>query len=164
MLKQFFLLAALCAAALNAGAHEYQADQLHIDHPWSRAMPPVAPAIAAYFVVHNQGRGADRLVGVDTPIAARAELHEHLHDADGMLKMRQVQGVEVPAGGEARFVPGGYHVMLFELNRHPALGERFPLTLHFEKAGDLQVEVAVQADAPAKSAPGMKMEGGHKAH
>lgn len=164
MLKKALLLAALCACTLNAAAHEYQAGQLHIDHPWSRAMPPVAPTIAAYFAVHNEGKTADRLLGADTPIAARAELHEHVHGADGMMKMQQVQAVDVPVGGEARFAPGGYHVMLFELNKRPALGERFPLTLHFEKAGDVQVEVAVQADAPAANAPGMKMDGEHKAH
>jgi copper(I)-binding protein len=162
MLKKALLLAALCVPALNAVAHEYQAGQLHIDHPWSRAMPPVAPTIAAYFVVHNEGKSADRLLGADTPIAARAELHEHVHGADGTMKMRQVQGVDVPVGGEASFVPGGYHLMLFELKNRPALGERFPLTLHFEKAGDVQVEVVVQADAPANMAPGMKMEGEHK--
>ncbi|MOA70358.1 hypothetical protein D3C78_1991770 [compost metagenome] len=57
--------------------------------------------------------------------------------------------VEVPGKGQARFAPMGYHVMLFGLQRQFKDGERFPLTLHFERAGDVRVEVAVQKDAPA---------------
>ncbi|MEX6504104.1 copper chaperone PCu(A)C [Pseudomonas zhanjiangensis] len=146
-LRNPLLLAALLGTSLLANAHEYSLGQLHIEHPWSRAMPPVAPTAAAYFVVHNQGRQADRLLGAETPLAAKAELHQHLH-ADGVMKMQQVQAVEIPAGGEVQFAPMAYHVMLFGLQRQAQAGERFPLTLHFEKAGDLQVEVAVQEEAP----------------
>ena len=146
-LKQTLLGLSLLLPALLAQAHEYQAGQLHIDHPWSREMPPVAPTAAAYFVVHNQGQEADRLLGVQTPHAGKAELHEHIH-ADGVMKMQQVQSVAIPAGGEVQFAPMGYHVMLFNLQQQAKDGERFPLTLTFEKAGAVEVEVAVQKDAP----------------
>lgn len=128
--------------------HPAAADGLQIDQPWSRAMPPVAPTAAAYFVVRNSGEQADRLVGASTPVAGRAELHEHVH-ADGVMKMQHVAGVDIPAGGEVRFDPMGYHVMLFDLQRQAADGERFPLTLRFEKGGEQQVEVQVRKDAPA---------------
>jgi len=117
-------------------------------HPWSREMPPVAPTAAAYFVVHNKGSEADRLLSVSTPVAGKAELHEHVH-ADGVMKMQQVQDVVIPAGGEVKFEPMGYHVMLFGVKQQLKDGERFPMTLRFEKAGEVQVEVAVQKDAPA---------------
>jgi hypothetical protein len=143
---KLLLLAGLLAAPLLAQAHDYSAGQIHIDHPWSRAMPPSAPNAAAFFVLHNRG-AADRLVAVSTPVAQKAELHEHVHQ-DGLMKMQQVQGVEVPAGGEVKFAPMGYHVMLFGVSKQAADGERFPLTLRFEKAGKVQVEVAVQKDAP----------------
>lgn len=146
-LKKTLLGLALLVPALMAQAHEYDAGQLHIDHPWSREMPPVAPTAAAYFVVHNKGSDADRLLSVSTPVAGKAELHEHVH-ADGVMKMQHVESVDVPAGGEVKFEPMGYHVMLFNLKQQAKDGERFPLTLNFEKAGAVEVQVAVQKDAP----------------
>jgi periplasmic copper chaperone A len=147
--KKTLLLAVLLGTSLLAGAHEYRAADLHIEHPWSREMPPVAPTAAAYFVVHNQGQQADRLLSVQTPAAGKAEMHEHVH-ADGVMKMQQVKSVEVPAGGEVKFAPMAYHVMLFDLERQMKDGERFPLTLRFEKAGEVEVEVAVQKQPPVE--------------
>jgi copper(I)-binding protein len=151
LLKKTLLLLALLAPCLSVTAHEYQAGELHIEHPWSREMPPVAPTAAVYFVVHNKSAQADRLLGAQTAVAGRAEFHEHVH-ADGLMKMQQVPAVVIPAGGEVRFAPMAYHVMLFGLQRQMQDGERFPLTLTFEKAGALEVEVAVQKEAPADAA------------
>lgn len=148
LLKKTLLLIALLAPWLFASAHDYQAGELHIEHPWSREMPPVAPTAAVYFVVHNRGSQADRLLAAQTPVAGKAEFHEHLH-ADGLMKMQQVQAVDIPPGGEVRFAPMAYHVMLFDLKRQLQDGERFPLTLSFEKAGAVEVEVAVQKEPPA---------------
>jgi copper(I)-binding protein len=147
LLKKTLLLAVLLSPSLFANAHDYSVGELHIEHPWSREMPAVAPTAAAYFVVHNKGGEADRLLGASTPHAAKAELHEHIH-ADGLMKMQQVQNVAIAAGGEVRFEPMGYHVMLFGLKQQAKDGERFPLTLNFEKAGQVEVEIAVQKDAP----------------
>lgn len=147
-LKKIALAAALLATSLLATAHEYEAGELHIDHPWSREMPPVAPTAAAYFVVHNKGDQDDRLLAIETPVAGKAEIHEHAH-VGGMMKMQQVPNVVIPAGGEVKFAPMGYHVMLFDLKQQAKDGDRFPLTLTFEKAGQVQVEVAVQKDEPA---------------
>lgn len=148
-LRNILLLSALLGAGLPVHAHDYSTGQLHIEHPWSREMPPVAPTAAVYFVVHNNGDQADRLLGLDTPVAGKAELHEHVH-ADGVMKMQQVQAVEIPAGGEVRFEPMGYHVMLFGVKQQAKAGERFPLTLTFEKAGVVELDVAVQKDPPAE--------------
>lgn len=161
-LKKTLLGLTLLLPALLAQAHEYDVGQLHIDHPWSREMPPVAPTAAAYFVIHNKGAEADRLLGASTPVAGKAELHEHLHEG-GVMKMQQVQDVVIPAGGEVKFEPMGYHVMLFELKQQAKDGERFPLTLTFEKAGKVEVQVAVQKEAPAGHEHGMGHgEGAHK--
>ncbi|WP_437883009.1 copper chaperone PCu(A)C [Pseudomonas sp. LRF_L74] len=145
-LRHLFVVASLLCP-LAASAHEYDAGNLHIDHPWSRELPPNAPNVSAYFTVHNKGDSADRLLGADTPVAEKAELHEHIHK-DGLMKMQHVQAVDVPAGGEAVFAPMGYHVMLFGPKQALKEGDRFPLTLHFEKAGDVKVEVAVQKNEP----------------
>jgi len=160
MIKKILVLAALLLPACfaNANANEYSAGELHIEQPWSMELPPNAPTVAAYFVVHNNGKNADRLLSVDSPVAGKAELHEHLHQ-DGLMKMQQVQSVDIPAGGDATFAPMGYHVMLLELKDKSALvdGKRFPLTLHFEKSGDVTVDVTVQKQAPAAGAEPMHM-------
>jgi copper(I)-binding protein len=149
MLNKLIVLAALLLPACFANAHEYKAGELEIAHPWSQELPPNAPTVAAYFVIHNQGKTADRLLSVDTPIAGEAQLHEHVMQGD-MMKMQHVPSVEIPAGGEVTFAPMAYHVMLLNLKDRTLLsdGKRFPLTMHFEKAGDVQVEVAVEKQAP----------------
>jgi len=149
MLNKLIVLAALLLPACFANAHEYKVGELEIAHPWSQELPPNAPTVAAYFVIDNEGKTADRLLSVDTPIAGEAQLHEHVMQGD-MMKMQHVPSVEVPAGGEVTFAPMAYHVMLLGLKDRSLLsdGKRFPMTLHFEKAGDVTVEVAVQKQAP----------------
>lgn len=148
--KTLLLLTGLMLSPLAAQAHEFQAGQIQIDHPWSREMPPSAPNAAAFLTLHNQGEAADRLLAASSPQAQKVELHEHVHQG-GMMKMQQVQGIDVPAGAEVKLQPMGYHVMLFGVKQQLKDGERFPLTLRFEKAGEVQVEVAVQKDAPAEA-------------
>ena len=149
MFKNALLLAALLLPATFANAHEYTKGDLHIAHPWSQELPPNAPNVAAYFVIHNSGTTDDTLLGVDSPISDNAQLHEHVHK-DGLMKMQQVPSVEVPAGKDLVFAPGAYHVMLMQPKDRSLLtdGKRFPLTLHFKKAGDVTVDVAVQKQAP----------------
>lgn len=151
MLERTLMLAALLLPGAYANAHEYTVGDLHIAHPWSLALPPNAPNVAAYFVVHNNGKADDRLLGVDSPISDDAQLHEHAQTSGGTMKMQQVPSVTVPAGKDLTFAPGAYHVMLMQPKERSLLsdGKRFPLTLHFEKAGDITVEVAVQKQAPA---------------
>lgn len=144
--------AALLLPACFANAHEYKTGTLEITHPWSQALPPNAPTVAAYFSLHNRGDSADRLLGADTPIAESAEIHEHIMQGD-LMKMQHVPTLDLPAGGTVTFAPMAYHVMLFNLKDRSLLqdGKRFPLTLHFEKAGDVNVEVVVQKQPPAAS-------------
>ena len=133
MLKQALVVAALLLPSAFATAHEYTVGDLHIAHPWSLQLPPNAPNVAAYFVVHNNGQADDRLLSVDSPISDDAQLHEHAMTASGTMKMQQVPSVVVPAKDRSLLSDG----------------KRFPLTLHFEKAGDVTVEVAVQKEAPS---------------
>lgn len=149
MLNKLIVLAALLLPACFANAHEYKAGQLEIAHPWSQELPPNAPTVAAYFVIQNKGDAADRLLSVDSPIAGIAQLHEHIKQND-LMKMQQVASVEIPAGGEITFAPMAYHVMLLELKDRSLLsdGKQFPLTMHFEKSGNVTVQVTVQKQAP----------------
>ena len=149
MLKKILLLTALLLSTCVVDAHEYEKGPLAIVHPWSMELPPNAPTVAAYFVIKNGGADADRLLSVDSPIAGTAQLHEHVHQ-DGLMKMQQVDTVSIPANGTVTFAPMAYHVMLLDLKDRSKLttGQRFPLSLHFEKAGDVTVEVEVQKEAP----------------
>ena len=150
MLKSSLLLAALLLPAFSAAnADDYKAGDLLVSDPWSQELPPNAPTVAAYFVIHNQGEAPDRLLSVDTPVAAKAELHEHVMQGD-LMKMQQVTSVAVPAKGDLTFAPMAYHVMLLDLKDRSALrdGQHFPLTLNFEKAGPVKVEVSVQKQPP----------------
>jgi len=135
-----------CCLSPLLTAHEFDAGTLHIDHPWSRALPAVAKTGAVYLVIANHGEHADTLQGADTPVAGKVEMHEHVHQ-DGLMKMQQVADLPIAAGESLAFQPGGYHLMLFNLTKPLTAGEHFPLTLHFANAGDVEVVVNIQADA-----------------
>lgn len=139
------LLALSCSAAI---ATEYRVGELQIDTPWSRALPPNAPAGAIYFIVRNSSQTEDRLIDASTPNAAKTELHTHRKVGE-VMRMQRIDSIVIPAGKEARLEPGGYHVMFFNLKHPLAAGEHFPLTLEFEKAGKAELEVEVRSDAPA---------------
>lgn len=146
----------LMAITSSAWAGEGHVGPLHVQQPWAREMPPVSRTAAAYLSVHNSGAEQDRLVAATTPVAARVELHTHEHGA-GMMRMRQIAGVDLPAGQRVSFEPGGLHMMLVDLQRPLVAGQGFELSLTFERAGSVQVQVQVRKDAPP--APG-----GHAGH
>ncbi|MGL6070681.1 copper chaperone PCu(A)C [Craterilacuibacter sp.] len=148
-MKKLLVTALLATLSLPTLAHATEAGTLSIHHPWSRVMPVAAPNGAAYFMLENKGKTADKLIAASTPRAQKAELHTHIHD-NGVMRMREVQGgVAVPAGQTIKFAPGGLHVMLLGLNSPLVKGEHFPLTLKFEKAGEVKLDVVVEDGMPA---------------
>lgn len=157
MLLRLMTALMLGTASLSAMAHDHaHAHDTPNEAPaasqvWSRAMPPTAPTGAVYFVLHNPSDAPDRLVGVQTHRAEKAELHTHVHEGE-VMRMERIDSVEVPAGGDVAFKPGGNHVMLFKLTEPLVAGERFPLTLIFEKAGEVKVDVTIQDQAPEPNA------------
>lgn len=148
LLARLTCLALLFTCGL-ASAKDYQVGSITVQAPWSQALPPNAPTVAAYFIINNHGTFPDRLISVDSPIAGSAELHQHLHQ-DGMMKMQQLDSLQINPEEDAVFAPMGYHVMLLDLHDDAprAEGEHFPLTLHFENAGDVTVDVEVSRTAP----------------
>ena len=150
-IRAFEYPALVLAAALGgavalggAAAGEHTPGGISIAGPWSFELPPVSPNGAAYFRIENRGQASDRLVSAHSPIADRAEIHTHEMDG-GMMTMRRVHAVEVPAQGEVTFKPGGLHVMLLGLKQPLVAGERFPLALGFEKAGTIEVPVEIRS-------------------
>lgn len=154
---RFHLTALLLSGTLlstPALAHDYTHAELHIQHPWSRALPPVAPTGAAYMVIENRGETTDTLKQASTPIAGYTELHEHVHQGD-LMKMQRIDSLDIAPGEQVEFSPGGYHVMLFELKEPLVAGNTYPMTLTFEHAGEIEIEVHVSKDAATRdeSAP-----------
>jgi len=148
------ILAALALVLpLPALAHEASVGALTIDHPWGRPNLPDRPA-AAYMDIGNAGEAADRLVAARSPEFGRVELHRSIME-DGMMKMLPVEGIDIPAGGSAALAPGGYHAMLFEASARFAEGDSYPLTLVFEAAGEVTVEVSVSRRGAAADDGGM---------
>jgi hypothetical protein len=148
------LALALSSSAIivpRASAHEITAGALTISHPWSRATAGSAKTGALYLTVANAGAEADRLLGVSAEVAARCELHLSGMNGD-VMTMQMVDKVEVPAGGAVSFAPQGAHVMLIGLKAPLKKGSSFPAVLHFEKAGDVTVEVEVQGIADLQPA------------
>ncbi|PKU26561.1 copper chaperone PCu(A)C [Telmatospirillum siberiense] len=136
-----FLFAGLTPFAVSA--HEYKAGDLLIGHPWARATAGNASNGAAYFTVTNSGKTGDRLVGVETTVAS-AQLHTNLME-DGVMKMRSLDGVDIPPGGNATLSPGGQHIMLMGLKAPLKMGEKFPMVLTFAQAGRVTVDVLVES-------------------
>jgi copper(I)-binding protein len=141
--RRALLIAAAAIAALPAAAHDYTAGDLAIGHPWTRAAGANGNG-AAFMQLRNTGAQADRLVSASTPMARVVELHTMLRDGD-VMRMRPVQDIPVPAGGAVALAPGGFHIMLIGLTGPLAQGSRVPLTLRFERAGEVQVELSVEA-------------------
>ncbi len=158
-----FTLGLLLAASHPLLAHDFKLGDLQIDHPWSRETPQGAKVAAGYLKIVNNGPEADRLVAVTGEIAGRTEIHEMAVDDKGVMTMRPVETIEVPAGGEVDLKPGGFHIMFLDLQSTRKEGERFAGTLTFEKAGTVDVEFAVDAMGGG-AGHGAGNDGGHGNH
>ena len=140
-LPMFAAMLLLPFATMGAGVADDAGPK--VDHAWARATPGAARTGAVYFRIESPTD--DRLIGLASPVAAKAELHTHLEE-NGVMQMREVEGgLAVPAGQEVELKPGGLlHVMLIDLNQKLKAGDSFPLTLIFQKAGALEVTVKVE--------------------
>ena len=152
--RRFVVLAvATLLTATAAAAHEFQLGPLKIDHPWARPTLPGQSAGGAYLSVHNGGSAPDRLLGGSTPGAKRVEVHEMRMEGD-VMRMREMPALDLPAGKLVQLAPGGLHLMLFGLKAPLKLGDKLPLKLRFEKAGEIDVVLHVENKpaAPADTA------------
>ena len=128
---------------IAALAHNYEKGGMQVRHPWARATPPGATVAVVYMELRNNGRQPDRLLSASTPLAKRVEPHITEH-AGEVARMRELRAFEVPARERLALEPNGAHLMLIDIARPLEKGERFPLTVRFEKAGELELEVEVQ--------------------
>ena len=121
--------------------------EIAVQDAYARSASPTAKTGAAFMMIQNSGDTADRLIGVSSEAAARVELHTHEEDANGIMRMIHVEeGFELPAGGMIAMQRGGKHVMLMGLTDALEQGETIAITLTFEAAGDLTVDVPVDLE------------------
>jgi copper(I)-binding protein len=124
---------------------------IEIQHAWARATPPGATVAAVY--AHITAKGADEIVAISSPAAARAEIHT-TSESDGIMTMRPVDTVPLPSGTPVAFESGGLHIMLLDLQAPLVAGSKIPVTFTFKSAAP----VTVQADIVA---PGDEMTHTH---
>ena len=121
---------------------------ISIDAQWARTSPNAVTNGAAYLQV--TAAEDDALIGasVDSSVAAMAQVHEVVMDADGAMQMQHTPSIPLPGGEAVSLAPGGYHIMLVNLATPLQLGEKFDVTLEFENFGSVVVEVEVMEEAP----------------
>jgi copper(I)-binding protein len=142
-LQRFLATAALGLAALAAHAHSFKVGPIDIGHPYARATAPGQPTGGGFLSLQNAGP-ADRLLSASADISKSVELHEMKMEGD-VMRMRQVEGIALPTGQKVALAPGGLHIMFIGLKAPLKEGDKFPLVLKFEKAGEVTVTVNVEA-------------------
>jgi copper(I)-binding protein len=123
--------------------------EILVEGGWARAMPLLEEGgagtnSAIYLLLRNDGDEPDQLTGAATDAAGAVEIHESLM-VDDVMRMRRVDGVEVPARGTAELKPGGVHLMLLGLTRSLVEGEQVLLTLYFQRSEDRVLTIPVRA-------------------
>jgi copper(I)-binding protein len=156
-------LLALVAGCTGSAASPGPSGGISVTGAWIRATTLSTGTLAAYFVITNNGPQADTLLSASTPLAGTVQLHETvtvtpapgasggmgsmgsaMPAGEGMMTMVEVPSVDIPAGGTIEFKPGGYHVMLMDLQGSPAVGQTVDLTLVFAKAGPITVKAELR--------------------
>jgi hypothetical protein len=146
-----FITALLVTTMTGSFGHEVKKGDILLTQLWSRATPPGAKVAAGFFTIENTGSDADRLVGITTPLG-KAEVHETA-EVNGVSTMRPVEGgLSIAPGQKVTLAPGGLHVMITELKEPLKEGTMLPLTLRFQKAGE--VETTLHIRKPGSPAPG----------
>jgi periplasmic copper chaperone A len=156
----FGVIGFLSAFSVSAGlgATEFSKGGLLIDQPHAMATAPGQPHGAVFFKsISNQTTQSEQLIGGRAAIAKSVEVHR-MDIENNVMRMREIKGIELPANSKVMLGRGnreGYHLMLMNLKSPLKEGERFPVTLIFRNAGEVEVTVTVEK-------PAMHMHGGHK--
>ena len=153
MKRNNILVTALTVSTILLGAGSALAGDIMVKNAWARASAGKAGAGAAFVEIHNAGAIDDKLISARSNISARTELHTHKMDGD-IMRMRRVDFVAITPGLN-ELKPGGNHVMFMGLKNMLMEGSSFPLTLVFEKAGNIDITVNVMSPAAKGAMQGM---------
>ena len=139
--KVFVVVVLLAVLLINACSSS--SGVLTVRDAWARPAV-VGENAAAYFTIENGTGSNDSLLSISSDIAAAAELHMSMTHDNGVMSMEMQDAVQIPARDQVEFKPGGLHVMLVDINRDLSIGDTISLTLHFQTAGDVIIDVSVQ--------------------
>ena len=142
---------ALSMACLAAAAHEFKLGPINIGHPYARATASGQTTGGGFLKLENGGAD-DKLLSASAAVSSAVELHVMTMEGD-VMRMRQVDGIALPAGKTVELKPGGLHIMFVGLKAPLKAGDTFPLKLKFEKAGEVEVMVKVEAPGAGAAAP-----------
>jgi copper(I)-binding protein len=145
-MKRLSLL--IAALGLSSAVFAGSADDVSVVDPYIRLAPSNATATAAFMVLKNKGAKEAKLVKVANPASKLSELHTHLND-NGVMRMRQIPEIVIPAQGEAVLQPSGLHIMMINMQAPLSEGQVVPLTLGFADGSSKSVEVKVTKAMPA---------------
>lgn len=134
-----------------------QADDVAVNNPFAREVPPGAPASASFMSLKNNSGQAIKITSADSSVAKVVELHTHTND-NGVMRMRQIPFIEIPANGETMLKPGGLHIMLIGPHQPLKKGQNIAVTLNFEDGSKKTVNM------PVKSIMGMMKKMQHGNH
>jgi periplasmic copper chaperone A len=134
------ILFALPAFAHNGVTHH---GAINISGPFARATLPNAPVGGGFMRIENEGPEGDRLVSVSSPLAGEVQIHEMKMTGDVMTMSPLPEGLVLPPGETVELSPGGYHLMLMGLTGPLVEGQTVPVTLVFEKAGPVEMELPI---------------------
>ena len=152
----------LAIATTPAGSVEYSIGNLHIAAPWMRATPKGASVASGYMTITNRGNEPDRLLSIESDIATSVEVHE-MSTSGEVMKMRPLEKpLEIEPGGAVELKPGGYHLMFSHLKQGVNAGDKVRVTMVFEKAGKIEIElpaagIAAKGPSDADTMPDHKM-------
>lgn len=138
------IFVAFAVLALLAGCVPPGAGGIAVQAPYARPAPNIGGSGGAFMVIANKSGQADRLLSASSSAAKMVELHETIMESGVMKMVHQPQGFEIPAGGMLELKPGGKHIMLMNLVAPLEAGQTIQITLKFEKAGDMTVNVPVR--------------------
>jgi copper(I)-binding protein len=155
--NRFSLIGLFLISVCQTVAAGTVAEGIMVNDPYVRAVPPGQPNSASFMVLHNMGKQGSALTAASSPAAEVVELHTHTME-EGMMRMRKVEKIDLPAGEVVKLQPGGLHVMLIGLKQKLVPDEKVLLTLMFEDGSSLQV------DAPVRKLTMQMKQGDHQNH
>lgn len=149
------LLGSLFISTMASAMSKEEASLIQVSKPYAREVPPGAMASASFMTLKNTSDHDIYLIQADSNVAKKVELHTHIHD-NGVMRMRQVPDIKIPAHGMTMLQPGGFHIMLIGLQQKLVKGNDIKVTLTFKDGSHKTVTM------PVKSIQGMGMMNMHK--
>ena len=141
------LLIVVLTALISACAPKAGGSQIRVENVWGRVSPSAASSGAFYMTIHNDGSEADKLLSASSSVCMMSELHESYMLDNGAMGMKPVEsGIEIPAGGSVELKVGGLHVMCMDKMADFKAGDKYQITLTFEKAGEVVVEAEIREE------------------